>query len=116
MKNKFILLFTTISILLLSACGQSVPEDKALYVGHWESQTPTLFMQLQITQDGKVIYQRKEQNTSTSLDLPLQEFNGNHFKAGIGPASTVFTVSKPPYKEGKEWKMVVDGVELTKLE
>ena len=33
---------------------------------------------------------------------------------GIGPMSTMFTVSKPPYHDGRDWKMVVDGVELTR--
>jgi hypothetical protein len=28
--------------------------------------------------------------------------------------ATTFVVSKPPYQDGDHWKMVVDGVELTK--
>ena len=48
------------------------------------------------------------------LQAPLQRFEGDNFVVGVGPMSTVFTVSKPPYHDGRDWKMVVDGVELTR--
>jgi hypothetical protein len=28
--------------------------------------------------------------------------------------NTTFVVSKPPYQQGQTWRMVVDGVELTR--
>ena len=112
MKNKLKLFLASTCILILTACGQSVPADKTNYVGEWSSQTP--LMELQITAEGQVRYSRLEENTTKSLDLPLQEFDGNNFKAGIGPASTQFIVNKPPFQENEQWKMVVDGVTLTK--
>jgi hypothetical protein len=30
--------------------------------------------------------------------------------------ATTFVVSKPPYQDGAQWKMVVDGLELTKTD
>lgn len=112
MKNKLKLFLTTACILLLAACGQNVPENKTNYIGNWTSQSP--LMELQITAEGQVRYTRQEENTTKSLDLPLQEFEGDNFKAGIGPASTQFIVNKPPFQENEQWKMVVDGVTLTK--
>lgn len=103
-----LLLATT---LLLSACGKPVPPEKSAYVGEWRSET----MELRITQDGEVAYKRVKGSTSTSVNGPLQRFEGDSFVVGIPLVSTTFEVSKAPYLEADRWKMVVDGVELTKV-
>ncbi len=95
---------------LLCGCGQPVPPDKLAYVGEWE--TPTMY--LLITADGSVRYKRLRAGATTSLDGPLQGFDGDNFEVGIGPFRTTFVVSRPPYQDGDAWKMVVDGVELTR--
>ena len=99
--------------LVLGACGQPVPADKADYVGRWQSADP--HMTLLILQDGRVEYLRKEGSKSTSIKAPLQGFFGNDFEVGVGPMKTRFTVSAPPHADGAGWKMTVDGVELTKV-
>ena len=71
-------------------------------------------MYLLITRDGSVRYKRLQGGTTTSVQGPLKGFNGNNFEVGIGPLSTTFIVSKPPYEDGEKWKMVVDDLELTK--
>ena len=38
-------------------------------------------------------------------------FEGTDFVVGVGPMSTTFKVSRPPYDGGGTWKMVVDGVD-----
>jgi hypothetical protein len=96
--------------LLLAGCGKPVPMEKVDYVGEWQEKT----MYLLITQDGTVSYKRVKGGTTTSVNGPLKAFEGNNFSVGIGPMSTTFTVSKPPYQEKGRWKMMVDGVELTK--
>ena len=101
---------TLLLTILLSGCGTPVPVDKADYVGTWRSQE----MRLSITQEGNINYERHRGSARTSIDGPLQEFHGNDFSVGFWFISTTFVVSKPPYQEGGEWKMVVDGVELTK--
>ena len=45
----------------------------------------------------------------------VEQMIGDDFEVGIGPIATTFKVSKTPYKEGETWKMVVDGVELTRI-
>jgi hypothetical protein len=97
--------------LSLAGCGKPVPPEKAAYVGMWEAQDR---MFLLINQDGSVRYKRVEGKTSSKIEGPLKGFIGNDFEVGIGPASTKFVVSKPPFQDGGKWKMVVDGVELTK--
>jgi len=96
----------------LAACGQPVPQEKAAYVGEWQEKS----MYLMITQDGAVKYQRLKNGATTSIDGPLKGFNGSNFDVGVGPMATTFVVSKPPYREGAMWKMVVDGHELTKTD
>jgi hypothetical protein len=96
--------------LILSACGQAVPQDKAAYVGEWHAET----MNLMLTQDGTVTYKRVKGNVTTSINGPLRRFEGDNFVVGIPFVSTTFEVSKPPFQAAGTWKMVVDGVELTR--
>ncbi len=98
--------------LVLSACGKPVPAEKAAYVGEWRSQNMTLA----ISQEGRVAYKRVSGSSTTSVDGPLQRFEGDNFVVGFAFLSTTFAVSKAPYQDGRHWKMVVDGVELTKAE
>ncbi|HEY5805660.1 MAG TPA: hypothetical protein VIT90_18435 [Lysobacter sp.] len=110
MRN--LLLSVAALALLLTACAKPVPLAKADYVGEWRSQT----MALLITPDGSVVYKRLEGGMSTSVQGPLQGFDGNNFSVGIGPVKTTFVVSTPPHEAQGGWKMVVDGVELTRVE
>ena len=96
--------------LFLCSCSKPVPAAKADYVGRWRAPG----MDLLITQGGSIEYERLKGGSKTSITGPIQEFQGNNFSVGISFLSTTFVVSKPPYQEGGRWKMVVDGVELTK--
>jgi hypothetical protein len=96
--------------LVLAGCGEPVPAEKSAYVGEWKEKN----MVLSITQEGSVRYKRVKGNTTTSVEGPLKRFEGNNFEVGIGPMTTMFVVSKAPHQDGQTWKMVVDGVELTK--
>lgn len=96
----------------LTACGKAVPPDKSAYVGEWRAQA----MALLVTQDGSVAYKRLKGGVTTSLNAPLRRFEGDNFVVGLPLISTTFEVSKPPYEEAGRWKMVVDGVELTKVQ
>ena len=97
--------------LTLSACGKPVPQDKSGYVGEWRSPT----MGLSISQEGSVAYKRTKGGVTTSINGPLRRFEGDNLVVGIPFMTTTFEVSKPPFQEAGTWKMVVDGVELTKV-
>ena len=72
-------------------------------------------MYLAIAPSGHVEYERQRGATSTSVSGPIQEFKGDDFSVGFLFFSTTFVVSRTPYREGDTWKMVVDGVELTRV-
>lgn len=97
--------------LLLAGCARPLPPDKLAYAGQWRSPT----MSLLITEGGNVNYRRVDRHGSKSINGPLQSFEGSDFVVGIGPIKTTFAVSMPPYEDQGTWKMVVDGVELTKV-
>ena len=103
-------LYALVLALLLFGCGEPVPPEKAAYVGEWKA--PGMYLLL--LQDGSVQYKRIKAGVTTSVSGPLQGFEGDNFAVGIGLMKTTFVVSKPPYQDGAVWKMVVDGVELTK--
>ncbi|MGL1932226.1 MAG: hypothetical protein OCC45_10750 [Desulfotalea sp.] len=111
MKEKIIYIISILTMtLLLSGCGEPLPEDKNNYEGFWESKEMTLL----ILRDGSVDYERLKRGATVSVAGPIKEFQGNDFIVGIAFLKTTFVVSKPPYQEGNDWKMIVDGVELTK--
>ena len=105
-KKHTLLVILVPALLILSACGQPVSEDKAAYVGEWRAQT----MGLLLTQDGSVAYKRLKGGVTTSLNGPLRRFEGDNFVVGVPLIATTFEVSKPPYQDAGQWKMVVDGV------
>jgi hypothetical protein len=109
MKLKRLLL-PLLFMLAMTGCGKPVPADKAAFVGEWQAKN----MYLLITQDGTIQYKRQEGNTSTSINGPLKGFVGNNFETGVGPLTTTFVVTRAPFQEEGKWKMVVDGVELSK--
>lgn len=105
-RRCFYLLF-----LLLIACSNPLPPEKMNYVGEWQG----IGMDLVITADGSVGYERYQEGSKTEINAPLQAFDGNNFIVGVGFISTTFEVSKPPYQDDGIWRMTVDGVELTRV-
>lgn len=97
-------------LVLLVGCAKPVPQEKASHIGEWSGTA----MGLLITQDGSVAYQRLHGGVHKTIEGPLNGFEGNNVVVGIGPISTTFMVSVPPHQEGGDWKMTVDGVELTR--
>lgn len=110
--RKLIVFVVAMSILLLVGCAKPVPAEKSAFVGEWKSQD----MEVLITQEGSVMYRRVRGNVTKSIEGPLQGFEGDDFVVGVGPMKVTFVVSTPPHEVGGEWKMVVDGVELTRVD
>lgn len=106
-----ILLLAGFTVLFFGCNTTPVPGDKRAYVGTWQG----VGFHLTITDDGGVDYRRVKGNTSTTITGPLKSFKGNDFIVGALFFTTTFEVQDPPYKEGDEWFMVVDGVELKKV-
>lgn len=100
-----------LSCLALWGCSKPVPADKAAYVGEWRSRE----MSLLITADGTVHYLRYKGGGQVKVTGPLREFKGDDFVVGVPFVTTTFVVSRPPQADDGKWKMVVDGVELTRI-
>ena len=89
-----------------------VPASKLAYVGNWQGKD----MQLTLNKDGTIKYKRDRPNKKLDLSVDLQGFDGDNFYVGFGIVNSTFVVSKPPHRVGAQWKMTVDGVELTRVE
>ena len=96
--------------LLLAGCSEPIPPDKIAYAGEWRGEN----VQLVITLEGAVQYERRSGSSTVSVNAPIQRFEGDNFVVGIGPFNTTFVVSKPPHLVEGQYRMVVDGVELTR--
>lgn len=98
--------------LLATGCGEPIPQDRLAYAGDWRARD----MRLLITPDGRCEYRRRrEGGGSTSIDAPIQRFEGDNFVVGVGVLTTTFVVSKPPQLVDGQWRMTVDGVELIRF-
>ena len=99
-------------ICLMAGCNSiPVPENKKSYVGTWEG----VGFHLTIYEDGGIDYRRVKGKTTTTVTGPLKGFKGDDFVVGVLFITTTFEVQHPPYLEGDDWFMVVDGIELKKV-
>lgn len=113
-------IFTTIALsftlLVLFSCSfggtkaGKISADKKDYVGTWTSNE----IYLEISENGSVNYKRESGGSTTSVNAPIQKFEGNNFVVGALGFNTTFIVSKVPHKENGVWTMTVDGRELTR--
>lgn len=114
--RRFAITALLLTLLALVGCGQAVPPDKQAYIGEWQSNG----MAVNISQSGRVIVVKESpdggNSGKTRVEAPLQGFDGNDFTIGLGPMKTTYKVSVPPHEDNGEWKMTVDGMELTRVE
>lgn len=109
--NRRSFLAVLLTGVLMAACsGIPLPADKANYAGRWQG----VGMDLTITPDGGVDYKRVGGSGSVSVTAPIQKFEGDDFIVGIWFMTTRFKVDRPPFQDNGVWKMVVEGVELTR--
>ena len=72
-------------------------------------------MTLLITPEGRVEYERRDGGNKVSVKAPIQRFEGDDFVVGVGPFNTRFVVSRAPHLVEGQYRMVVDGIELTRV-
>jgi hypothetical protein len=115
------MLALSLLVVAVLACNRgsskefSFPADKKDYVGDWRGQFEGGSMKLSIESDGTVNYERKKgSNTKSISGGKITKFDGDDFEVKVLLMSATFKVSKPPYRDGETWKMVVDDVELTR--
>ncbi len=109
--SRFYLSIIFLLLLPLYGCeSQPLPPDKLAYEGHWG----TTGMELIITRDGGLAYEKVKGSSKTSVNGPIKKFEGDDIVVGVWILTTTFVVQKPPYKENGQWVMVVDGTKLYK--
>jgi hypothetical protein len=100
-----------LATLVVAACAKPLPPDRLNYAGEWHGTD----MALRITTGGSVEYKRRKGSSTTSINAPIKEFDGNDFIVGMAGMSTRFVVSVPPHQTADGWAMTVDGVELQRV-
>ena len=55
-NRKYMFYLIVIVMVGLQSCGIDVPSDKQEYIGYWEHESESLFVELTITSDGKISY------------------------------------------------------------
>jgi hypothetical protein len=112
--TTFLAICAMLVTTLLVSCGSGglsgLPKSKKEYAGTWFSDD----MSLTISTNGKVNYKRVSGSSTTSVNAPIQKFQGNNFIVGAFGMNTTFLVSQPPHQEAGVWMMTVDGEELTR--
>jgi hypothetical protein len=91
---------------LYGLSGIAIPDDKRDYVGAWTAPGHVLTIEA----SGKIHYERHENNTNVTLDVPIQKFSGDDFLAGALLWTTTFHVTAAPHQEDQVWRMTSDGV------
>jgi hypothetical protein len=111
--NRFVLivLIVTFTCLFVGCNSIPVPEEKKSYIGTWQG----VGFHLTITDNGGVDYRRVKGKRSTKISGPLKNFKGDDFIVGVLFFTTTFEVHRPPYLDGDDWYMIIDGVELRKV-
>ncbi len=89
--------------------ASALSTTKKDYAGHWEGGGVTLDISA-----SSVDYEKKVGNTSTKLNGTLDHFEGDDIVIKILIPTSTLKVSSPPTKVGSEWKMTVEGVEVTR--
>jgi len=110
MKSKYIAALLCFALLLLTSCGSPLPDNKKDYAGEWRSTTVYLY----IGSDGSVNYVHQDAGVKTTINAPIQKFDGDNFEVGALGINTTFVVSAKPHLVDGVWKMTVDGRELTR--
>ena len=107
------ILYVSLLCLLFVGCAEPLASDKLNYAGHWMSADSSI--NLTITPEGRVEYEKILPGKSTSLSAPIKSFDGDSFTAGVGPLSTEFKVTQAPHQDAQgNWFIVVDGHILSK--
>ena len=91
--------------------GEEMAAFRAQFVGTWKA----VGMDLTMTKDGSLDYKRLKDGVERKVTAPIKAFRKNEFEAGMLGINTTFRIDKPPYQENGVWKMVIDGVELTRV-
>jgi hypothetical protein len=97
--------------VIYAVFGRPVPTDMHHYLGSWRGDSAALL----ISKEGTVRYHSRDGLESNIMRGRFNGFEGHDVAVGLGPFGSKIKVDRPPYFDGKDWKMVIDGREVIKL-
>ena len=89
--------------------ASALASTKKDYAGDWEGGGVTLHVG-----DDDVNYEKKTGSTTTKYEGKLDHFDGDDIVIKILIADATLKVQSPPAETGGEWKMTVEGTEVTR--
>lgn len=99
-----------LSLLLFGCSPDPIPQDQTIYVGVWQG--GNVF--LEIMEDGNASYAKVQDGATETVDSPVKQIGDGKIVIGFLFFTKTLELTKPPYEEDGEWKMIIDGVTLTK--
>ena len=102
--------FVIISLFLISCSADPLPQDQKVYAGVWQG--GNVF--LEIKEDGNASYAKVQDGASETIDAPVKQIGDGKIIIGYLFITKTLELTKAPYQEEDEWKMIIDGVTLTK--
>lgn len=113
MKKHNYWILSLLGLLVLGACSKGVPMDKRDIVGFWKSEHITLAIQV----NGSVMYVDKTDAAKTkTVQGNIRRFDDDGFVVGYPPFDTRIAITKPPYQDGADMKMIINDVELVRYQ
>jgi hypothetical protein len=106
---KKILCLVIISVIF-GCAPDPIPQDQKVYVGIWQGSN--IF--LEIDADGNASYAKVMEGASETVDSPVKKIGDGKIVIGYLFITKTLELTKPPFEEDGKWKMVIDGVTLTK--
>lgn len=97
--------------LLVGACAQPLPADRAAYAGDWTGPGTVL----SITRGGDAVFDQTAGGSKTSIKGPIKTFEGDDIVVGFAFITSTIDVTAPPVEKNGVWTMSVSGVELTRV-
>lgn len=101
-----------LSAWVASAAFTTLPPDMSDYAGFWTSES----MYLIIEPKGDATSLGRSSMGLHKVSAPIHSFDGKSFKAGLLGFNANFSINRPPERRDGQWVMVVNGVELSRVD
>lgn len=89
--------------------ASAITGSKKEYAGHWEGGGVTLDVSA-----SNVSYEKKKGSETTTINGTLDHFEGDDIVVKVLIADMTLKVSSPPTLVGSDWKMTIEGTEVTR--
>jgi hypothetical protein len=100
-----------IFLMICSCSPDPIPQDQMVYVGVWQGSN--IF--LEIDANGNASYAKlRDGAVIETVDSPVKKIGDGKIVIGYLFITKTLELTKPPFEEDGNWKMIIDGVTLIK--